>query len=124
MLQMVYMLEARYVANVGRGDTYAIPRTAVKRGYYSKESNFNTKNQFSGRIPVVVLDNCSIHTNVDIERVLEESSCLVRYLPPYSPDFNPIELTFNILKAWMRISAGEFYKLWRLPVVCFIIIIL
>jgi len=34
--------------------------------------------------------------------VLEESGCLVRYLPPYSPDFNPIELTFNILKAWMR----------------------
>ena len=49
-----------------------------------------------------MLDNCSIHTNLEIERVLEESGCLVRYLPPYSPDFNPIELTFNILKAWMR----------------------
>ena len=34
--------------------------------------------------------------------MFEEAGCLVRYLPPYSPDFNPIELTFNILKAWMR----------------------
>ena len=113
--------EARYVANVRRGDTYAIiaamtlngwlPCTAVKKGYYSKELFVDwlkehliptLKSQFSGRIPIVVLDNCSIHTNLEIERVLEESGCLVRYLPPYSPDFNPIELTFNILKAWMR----------------------
>lgn len=27
---------------------------------------------------------------------------LVRFLPPYSPDFSPIELTFGLLKAWMR----------------------
>jgi len=26
----------------------------------------------------------------------------VRYLPPYSPDYNPIELTFSVLKAWVR----------------------
>jgi len=44
----------------------------------------------------------SIHTNLEVEQVFQEAGCLVRYLPPYSPDFNPIELTFNILKAWMR----------------------
>ncbi len=26
----------------------------------------------------------------------------MRYLPPYSPDYNPIELTFSVLKAWVR----------------------
>jgi transposase len=36
------------------------------------------------------------------ERVTQLIESLVRYLPPYSPDFNPIELTFSVLKAWMK----------------------
>jgi len=31
-----------------------------------------------------------------------EAGVLLIYLPPYSPDFNPIELSFSALKAWMR----------------------
>ena len=60
------------------------------------------KIRFRRRTPIVILDNCSIHTNPEVEEVLEAAGFLVRYLPPYSPDFNPIELTFSILKAWMR----------------------
>ena len=36
------------------------------------------------------------------ELTTKPKGCLIKYLPPYSPDYNPIELTFSILKAWMR----------------------
>jgi transposase len=34
--------------------------------------------------------------------VIHDAGFLVRYLPPYSPDYNPIELTFAVLKAWIK----------------------
>jgi transposase len=51
---------------------------------------------------VVVLDNVSIHTNHEVVRVIKAEGHIVRFLPPYSPDFNPIELTFRVLKAWIQ----------------------
>ena len=41
---------------------------------------------------VIVLDNCSTQCDPAITEAIEEASHLVRFLPPYSPDFNPIEL--------------------------------
>jgi transposase len=113
--------QAQYVHNMTRGETYSIIATtvldgwlsctAVKKGYYSKDQFIDwlkryfiptVRAHFQGRTPVIVLDNCSIHTNPDIEDVLEAAGFIVQYLPPYSPDFNPIELTFSVLKAWIR----------------------
>jgi transposase len=52
---------------------------------------------------VIVMDNLSIHAKEEVRRVIEEAgNLIVRYLPPYSPDYNPIELTFSVLKAWMK----------------------
>ena len=51
---------------------------------------------------VIVLDNVSIHTNDDVAAVIREAGYSVKYLPPYSPDYNPIELTFGVLKAWIK----------------------
>jgi transposase len=48
---------------------------------------------------VIILDNISIHTNNKVEAVIQAAGYSVRYLPPYSPDYNPIELTFAVLKA-------------------------
>ncbi len=45
------------------------------------------------------MDNVSIHCNARIEELIISHECEVRYLPPYSPDFNPIELSFSVLKA-------------------------
>lgn len=50
----------------------------------------------------VVLDNLSVHRHADVRAVLERAGCHVRYLPAYSPDFNPIELAFSKLKAYLR----------------------
>ncbi len=51
---------------------------------------------------VVIMDNCSIH---HLERVLEmitSVGALIRFLPPYSPDLNPIELVFSKVKSFWK----------------------
>jgi transposase len=50
----------------------------------------------------VVLDNLSVHRHADVRMVIEAAGCQLRYLPAYSPDFNPIELAFSKLKTYLR----------------------
>ena len=51
---------------------------------------------------VIVMDNLRVHVNARIPAAIEEEGHIIRYLPPYSPDFNPIELMWAVLKAWIR----------------------
>jgi transposase len=51
---------------------------------------------------VVVLDNLAAHKQPEVRRAIEQAGALLRFLPPYSPDFNPIELAFAKLKAFLR----------------------
>jgi transposase len=113
--------EARYAQDLKRGDTWAIlpaythrgylPCTGIKEGYYSREEFVvwieerlipTLRATYGGKPMVIILDNVSIHTNHEITEILERAGYIVRYLPPYSPDYNPIELTFAVLKAWIR----------------------
>ena len=55
---------------------------------------------------IVVLDNLACHKRVGARRAIEGAGAEVRFLPPYSPDLNPIELAFSKLKALLR-KAGE-----------------
>ena len=59
---------------------------------------------FDGDNPrsVVVLDNASIHHVDSVSRLISAAGALVRFLPPYSPDFNPIEEVFSKVKAYLR----------------------
>mmetsp|Transcript_34176 Transcript_34176/g.54778 ORF Transcript_34176/g.54778 Transcript_34176/m.54778 type:complete len:330 (-) Transcript_34176:968-1957(-) len=57
---------------------------------------------FPGPRSVVVLDNFSTHKNVNFMRRVDEANGVVLHLPPYSPDFNPIESVFGQVKAWLR----------------------
>ncbi len=50
---------------------------------------------------VVVLDNLAVHKQAEVHAAIEAVSAQLRFLPP-SPDFNPIELTFAKLKAFLR----------------------
>ena len=45
------------------------------------------------------MDNLGIYTNLRVIEAIKAAGYLVRYLPPYLPDFNPIKLTFSILKS-------------------------
>jgi transposase len=51
---------------------------------------------------IVVLDNLIIHKQGPVRVAIEAVGATVRFLPPYSPDFNPIELAFAKLKAFFR----------------------
>ena len=51
---------------------------------------------------VVILDNCAIHHVDFITSMIEQVGALVHFLPPYSPDMNPIEETFSKVKTEMK----------------------
>lgn len=51
---------------------------------------------------IVVMDNLSSHKTAEVRRLIEAAGAEARYLPPYSPDLNPIERMFSKLKAWLR----------------------
>ena len=51
---------------------------------------------------VVVMDNLSCHKRARVREAIEQAGCTLLYLPPYSPDLNPIEQAFAKLKALLR----------------------
>jgi transposase len=51
---------------------------------------------------IVVLDNLVVHKQPEVRTAIEAVGAHVRFLPPYSPDFNPIEQAFAKLKALLR----------------------
>jgi transposase len=59
---------------------------------------------------VVVLDNLMAHQQPDVRAAIEQVGALVRFLPPYSPDFNPIELAFAKLKAFLRAARPRSFE--------------
>ena len=48
------------------------------------------------------MDNARIHQSIELDQLCEAAGVLLVKLPPYSPDFNPIETSFSILKQWMK----------------------
>ena len=56
---------------------------------------------------IVVLDNLSAHKAPDIRERIEHVGAELWYLPPYSPDFNPIELMWSKVKAFLRTAAAR-----------------
>jgi transposase len=56
---------------------------------------------------VVVMDNLAAHKRPRIKRLIEEADATVLYLPPYSPDFNPIEMIWSKVKRLLRTIAAR-----------------
>jgi transposase len=54
---------------------------------------------------VVIMDNLPAHKRSGVRATIEAAGATLRYLPPYSPDFNPIENAFAKLKALLRKAA-------------------
>ena len=51
---------------------------------------------------IVVMDNLSSHKVSGIMEMIQTAGAQVKFLPPYSPDFNPIELMWSKMKAFLR----------------------
>lgn len=63
---------------------------------------------------VVILDNLASHKSDKAQALLKERGAWFLFLPPYSPDLNPIEMAFAKLKAHLRrIGARTIEALWR-----------
>ena len=63
---------------------------------------------------LVVLDNLSSHKIVGVRQAIEARGASLLYLPPYSPDLNPIELVFSKLKRLLRTTAARTVEaLWQ-----------
>ena len=56
---------------------------------------------------VVVMDNLPAHRVKGVRSAIERAGAKLLYLPPYSPDFNPIEQAFSKLKAHLRKAAAR-----------------
>ena len=54
---------------------------------------------------IVIMDNLSSHKGPAVRQALEGAGATLRFLPPYSPDLNPIEQVFAKLKAFLRRAA-------------------
>jgi transposase len=50
----------------------------------------------------VIMDNLSSHKGPKVEQLIKAAGAELRYLPPYSPDMNPIETAYSKLKAFLR----------------------
>lgn len=54
---------------------------------------------------MVILDNLGSHKGIEARHLIEARGAHLLFLPPYSPDFNPIEMAFSKLKALLRKAA-------------------
>ena len=63
---------------------------------------------------MVILDNLSSHKSEKAKAILKERGAWFLFLPPYSPDLNPIEMAFAKLKAHLRkAKARSIHTLWQ-----------
>jgi len=55
-----------------------------------------------------VMDNAAIHKVKQVVEIIEGAGCTLLYLPPYSPDFNPIENYWAVMKSHIRKIRDKF----------------
>ena len=59
-------------------------------------------NAYPAEQSVLILDNARIHHDNDLIEYIEAFGSRVEFLPPYSPDFNPIETCFSVIKSFLK----------------------
>jgi len=62
---------------------------------------------------VIILDNASFHSKLKISKIAEFYGCRIIFLPPYSPDKNPIEHTWANLKNWLRLHSKKYSNIQK-----------
>ena len=56
---------------------------------------------------IMIMGNLSAHKSPAVRHAIEAAGAKPRFLPPYSPDFNPIEMAFSKLKAFLKKTAAR-----------------
>ena len=70
--------------------------------YYLRGSLIPNMMSFPNPRSILILDNCAIHHVEEVKDLLAQSGIVAMFLPPYSPDLNPIEEAFSYVKAYLR----------------------
>lgn len=64
----------------------------------------------------VIMDNAAFHKSQKTKDLIESVECKVIFLPPYSPDLNPIEKFWANMKRWIKQRIGTYKELY--PIIC------
>ena len=91
-MSVIGMLDSKTYRHTVDGDTFY---TFVQSSLLPHLMLFDGYNRHS----VVIMDNCSVHHVNGIQKMIEEMGAIVHFLPPYRPDFNPIEEAFSKSKS-------------------------
>jgi transposase len=62
---------------------------------------------------VVIMDNASFHKSARTKELIESVGCRLIFLPPYSPELNPIEKFWANMKRWIRNRINNFHELYE-----------
>jgi len=84
----------------GMGPSVAVEGATTRAAFEAYVEHALAPSLSPGR--VVVMDNLCAHKGGRIREIIEERGCELLYLPPYSPDLNPIEEAFSKVKGLMR----------------------
>ncbi len=84
----------------GMGPSMAIEGSTTKEVFEAYIEHFLAPTLRAGQ--VVVMDNLSAHKGERVRKLIEDRGCQLLYLPPYSPDLNPIEEAFSKVKRFLR----------------------
>jgi transposase len=103
-----------------RGRSYSVLAAISSDGvicWQIKEGGYNADefSSFANKVlapmlvstDIVILDNCKIHKDTRFFAAVRQRGANVLFLPPYSPDYNPIEWVFSQLKAWLKRYRSE-----------------
>lgn len=93
---------------------------ATTRGTFSRQ---NFHNAFAATVvpklnpwplpnSIVIMDNAKIHMYKELEDVIHQCGARLLFLPPYSPQLNPIEVCFGRLKRWIQKNANLVFPLY------------
>lgn len=92
----------------GIGPSMTIPGAIDSAAFAAYVQHFLVPSLHPGQ--VVILDNLSAHKHAGAREAIEAAGCELRFLPAYSPDFNPIELAFAKLKSRLRAAAARSHE--------------
>lgn len=84
----------------GLGAVMTLDRAADTIAFEAYVRTFLAPTLVPGQI--VLLDNLSSHKSATVEQLVAERGCTLLFLPPYSPDFSPIEMAFSKVKQHLR----------------------
>lgn len=84
----------------GMGPSMAVEGSTTKEVFESYIEHFLAPVLRPGQL--VVMDNLGAHKGVRVRELIESRGCKLLYLPPYSPDYNPIEEAFSKIKGSLR----------------------